>query len=183
MNSVLGLFASLSVLASVNAVSSVTNLAKESIDLINRPVITRKVIFDNQSIDVGDQVFGSLYEPGVGQSVQTYINQGLVAQDWNELDNNDGEVTHISGHNPGVMSNFANRVQAGKTIIVYDAHGNARTYRVNRVMETPMNRAVNGVSADVIDYMYYHMYDHEALLIQFCRPERSIMQIWEAVPV
>lgn len=143
----------------------------------------RVVEFGDQSFKVGDQVFGSLYEADAIVGIQSYVDKGLVGQAWNELNNNDGKVTYIAGHNPGVLSNFAGWVQVGKIVTVYDTAGNARSYRINQVMETPMNRAVNGVSADVINYMYYHMHDHEALLIQFCRPERSIMQIWEAVPV
>lgn len=101
----------------------------------------------------------------------------------NELDNSDGMVTYLAGHNPGVLSDFANWVEVGKTITVYDSTGNAKSYRMNRVMETPMNRPVNGVSSEVVDYTYYHMYDHEGLVIQFCRDERGIMQLWIAEPV
>lgn len=183
MNVLVELIASFSILAGINGAESVANLTQKPKIEPSHPVITRKVVFDNQSIDVGDKVFGSLYEADAIVGIQSYVDQGLVGQAWNELNNNDGKVTYIAGHNPGVLSNFAGWVQVGKIITVYDSTGNARSYRINRVMETPMNRAVNGVSADVINYMYYHMYDHEALLIQFCRPERSIMQIWEAVPV
>lgn len=177
------LIASLSLLANFNAGEDVLNLAEKSVSLADKSVITRKIVFDNHTVDVGDKVVGSLYVNGSGQIIQSYIDRGLVAQGWNELDNNDGMVTYLAGHNPGVLSDFANWVEVGKTFTVYDSNGNAKLYRMNRVMETPMNRPVNGVSSEVVDYTYYHMYDHEGLVIQFCRDERGIMQLWIAEPV
>lgn len=174
---------SLTLLTNFTASEKVLHLAEKSVKLAEQPVITRKVVFGDRSFDVGDKVVGSLYVQGSGQIIQSYIDRGLVAQGWNELDNSDGMVTYLAGHNPGVLSDFANWVEVGKTITVYDSTGNAKSYRMNRVMETPMNRPVNGVSSEVVDYTYYHMYDHEGLVIQFCRDERGIMQLWIAEPV
>lgn len=174
---------SLTLLSNFTASEKVLHLAEKSVKLAEQPVITRKVVFGDRSFDVGDRVVGSLYVQGSGQIIQSYIDRGLVAQGWNELDNSDGMVTYLAGHNPGVLSDFANWVEVGKTITVYDSTGNAKSYRMNRVMETPMNRPVNGVSSEVVDYTYYHMYDHEGLVIQFCRDERGIMQLWIAEPV
>lgn len=183
MRVLLELMTSLTLLSNFAASEKVLHLAEKSVSLANQSVITRKLVFDNHSIDVGDRVVGSLYVQGSGQIIQSYIDRGLVAQGWNELDNSDGMVTYLAGHNPGVLSDFANWVEVGKTITVYDSTGNAKSYRMNRVMETPMNRPVNGVSSEVVDYTYYHMYDHEGLVIQFCRDERGIMQLWIAEPV
>ena len=174
---------SLTLLSNFTASEKVLHLAEKSVKLAEQPVITRKVVFGDRSFDVGDRAVGSLYVQGSGQIIQSYIDRGLVAQGWNELDNSDGMVTYLAGHNPGVLSDFANWVEVGKTITVYDSTGNAKSYRMNRVMETPMNRPVNGVSSEVVDYTYYHMYDHEGLVIQFCRDERGIMQLWIAEPV
>lgn len=173
---------SLTLLSNFTASEKVLHLAEKSVKLAEQPVITRKVVFGDRSFDVGDRVVGSLYVQGSGQIIQSYIDRGLVAQGWNELDNSDGMVTYLAGHNPGVLSDFANWVEVGKTITVYDSTGNAKSYRMNRVMETPMNRPVNGVSSEVIDYTYYHMYDHEGLVIQFCK-DNSVMQLWIAEPV
>lgn len=173
---------SLTLLSNFAASEKVLNLAEKSVSLAEKSVITRKIAFDNHTVDVGDKVVGSLYVSGSGQIIQSYIDRGLVAQGWNELDNHDGMVTYLAGHNPGVLSEFANWVEVGKTITVYDSTGNVRSYRMNRVMETPMNRPVNGVSSEVIDYTYYHMYDHEGIVIQFCK-DNSVMQLWIAEPV
>lgn len=183
MRVLLELMTSLTLLSNFTASEKVLHLAEKSVKLAEQPVITRKVVFGDRSFDVGDRVVGSLYVQGSGQIIQSYIDRGLVAQGWNELDNSDGMVTYLAGHNPGVLSDFANWVEVGKTITVYDSTGNAKSYRMNRVMETPMNRPVNGVSSEVVDYTYYHMYDHEGLVIQFCRDERGIMQLWIAEPV
>ena len=183
MRVLLELMTSLTLLSNFTASEKVLHLAEKSVKLAEQPVITRKVVFGDRSFDVGDRVVGSLYVQGSGQIIQSYIDRGLVAQGWNELDNSDGMVTYLAGHNPGVLSDFANWVEVGKTITVYDSTGNAKSYRMNRVMETPMNRPVNGVSSEVVDYTYYHMYDHEGLVIQFCRDERGIMQLWTAEPV
>ena len=183
MRVLLELMTSLTLLTNFTASEKVLHLAEKSVKLAEQPVITRKVVFGDRSFDVGDKVVGSLYVQGSGQIIQSYIDRGLVAQGWNELDNSDGMVTYLAGHNPGVLSDFANWVEVGKTITVYDSTGNAKSYRMNRVMETPMNRPVNGVSSEVVDYTYYHMYDHEGLVIQFCRDERGIMQLWIAEPV
>ena len=182
MRVLLELMTSLTLLSNFTASEKVLHLAEKSVKLAEQPVITRKVVFGDRSFDVGDRVVGSLYVQGSGQIIQSYIDRGLVAQGWNELDNSDGMVTYLAGHNPGVLSDFANWVEVGKTITVYDSTGNAKSYRMNRVMETPMNRPVNGVSSEVIDYTYYHMYDHEGLVIQFCK-DNSVMQLWIAEPV
>lgn len=181
-----------SVLASMLLASSTQTLTQAQLQpaRLSEPIVqavkerkVRIVEFGDQSFEVGDLVVGALLDESVTVPLQRFINAGGIGQAWNALDVNDGKVTHLSGHNPGVFSNFANWVQVGKTITVHDVNGVARTYRINRVMETPMNHFANGVSADVTDYMFNHMYDHEAILIQFCRPERYVMQVWEAVPV
>ena len=183
MRVLLELMTSLTLLTNFTASEKVLHLAEKSVKLAEQSVITRKVVFGDRSFDVGDKVVGSLYVQGSGQIIQSYIDRGLVAQGWNELDNNDGMVTYVAGHNPGVLSDFANWVEVGKIITVYDSNGRAKSYRMNRVMETPINRPVNGVSSEVVDYTYYHMYDHEGLLIQFCRDKRGIIQLWIAEPV
>ncbi len=33
----------------------------------------------------------------------------------------------------------------------------------------------------VVDYTYYHMNDREGIVIQFCRPERGIMQSMDSL--
>ena len=182
----------LGLVASTMIASSTQSIAQSQLQpaKISEPVIqaikerkVRVVEFGDQSFEVGDLVVGALLNESVTVPLQRFINAGGIGQAWNALDVNDGKVTHLSGHNPGVFSNFAAWVQVGKTITVHDVNGVARKYRINRVMETPMNHFENGVSADVTDYMFNHMYDHEAILIQFCRPERYVMQVWEAVPV
>ena len=186
LTSLLGLVASTMIASSTQSITQAQLQPAKLSEPIVQAVKERKVRvveFGNQSFEVGDLVVGALLNESVTVPLQRFINAGGIGQAWNALDVNDGKVTHLSGHNPGVFSNFAAWVQAGKTITVHDVNGVARKYRINRVMETPMNHFANGVSADVTDYMFNHMYDHEAILIQFCRPERYVMQVWEAVPV
>ena len=162
---------------------SVVKLTEKSVKLANDSVITRKLVFDNLTIDVSDKTVGSLYVSGSGRIIQSYIDQGLVAQAWNPLDNNDGKVTYLAGHNPGVFSGLASIIHIGQTFSVYDSFGNKKEYKFVNMYETPMDVAGGGVDINVRTYCYYHMYDHEGIVIQFCRSERGIMQFWIADPV
>jgi hypothetical protein len=162
---------------------SIVKLTERSIRLANDSVITRKLVFDNLTIDVSDKTVGSLYVNGSGRIIQSYIDQGIVAQAWNPLDNNDGKVTYLAGHNPGVFSGLASIIHIGQTFSVYDSFGNKKEYKFVNMYETPMDVARSGVDINVRTYCYYHMYDHEGIVIQFCRAERGIMQFWIADPI
>lgn len=137
--------------------------------------------FNGVKLHVGELVAGNLFYDR-GPNLQNYINQGLIGLAWHELNNNDGLVTYMAGHNPGVMSPLAAYVAVGKTMQVTDAQGSSREYVFTDVLETPMGVRQNGVNQAVVDYTAYHMDDHEGIVIQFCRPERSIMQLWIASP-
>ncbi len=137
--------------------------------------------FDGVKLHVGELVAGNLFVDR-GPNLQNYINQGFIGQAWHALNNNDGLVTYMAGHNPGVMSPLAAYVAVGKSVQVTDAQGSSREYIFTDVLETPMNIHQNGVNQAVVDYTYYHMDDHEGIVIQFCRPERGIMQLWIASP-
>lgn len=137
--------------------------------------------FDGVKLHVGELVAGNLFYDR-GPNLQNYINQGFIGQAWHELNNNDGLVTYMAGHNPGVMSPLAAYVAVGKTMQVTDAQGSSREYVFTDVLETPMGVQQNGVNQAVVDYTAYHMDDHEGIVIQFCRPERGIMQLWIASP-
>lgn len=162
---------------------SIVKLTERTIKLANDSVITRKLVFDNLTIDVSDKTVGSLYVNGSGRIIQSYIDQGIVAQAWNPLDNNDGKVTYLAGHNPGVFSGLASIIHIGQTFSVYDSFGNKKEYKFVNMYETPMDVARSGVDINVRTYCYYHMYDHEGIVIQFCRAERGIMQFWIADPI
>ena len=162
---------------------SIVKLTERSIRLANDSVITRKLVFDNLTMDVSDKTVGSLYVNGSGRIIQSYIDQGIVAQAWNPLDNNDGKVTYLAGHNPGVFSGLASIIHIGQTFSVYDSFGNKKEYKFVNMYETPMDVARSGVDINVRTYCYYHMYDHEGIVIQFCRAERGIMQFWIADPI
>lgn len=137
--------------------------------------------FDGVKLHVGALVAGNLFYDR-GPNLQNYINQGFIGLAWHELNNNDGLVTYMAGHNPGVMSPLAAYVAVGKTMQVTDAQGSSREYVFTDVLETPMGVRQNGVNQAVVDYTAYHMDDHEGIVIQFCRPERGIMQLWIASP-
>lgn len=162
---------------------SIVKLTERTIKLANDSVITRKLVFDNLTIDVSDKTVGSLYVNGSGSIIQSYIDQGIVAQAWNPLDNNNGKVTYLAGHNPGVFSGLASIIHIGQTFSVYDSFGNKKEYKFVNMYETPMDVARSGVDINVRTYCYYHMYDHEGIVIQFCRAERGIMQFWIADPI
>lgn len=34
-----------------------------------------------------------------------------------------------------------------------------------------------------VNYMHQHMEDHEGIILQWCRSERGVMQVWLASPV
>lgn len=118
------------------------------------------------------------------ETLQAYIDQGLVGQAWYELDNHDGRVTYMAGHNPGVFSPLAQYAQIGRTFRVWDKNGTARTYRFDNVYETSMYaREEENVNDEVVNYMHQHMEDHEGIILQWCRSERGVMQVWLASPV
>ena len=76
--------------------------------------------FDGVKLHVGELVAGNLFVDR-GPNLQNYINQGFIGQAWHALNNNDGLVTYMAGHNPGVMSPLAAYVAVGKSVQVTDA--------------------------------------------------------------
>lgn len=137
--------------------------------------------FDGVKLHVGELVAGNLFTDR-RPILQNYIDQGFIAQAWREQNNNDGLVTYMAGHNPGIMNPLAAYVAVGKTMHVTDAQGSSREYIFTDVLETPMDPDQNGVNPNIENYMYYHMDDHEGIIIQFCKPEQGIMQLWIATP-
>lgn len=39
------------------------------------------------------------------------------------------------------------------------------------------------VDGKIVNYMYNHMNDHEGILLQWCREERGVIQMWVANPI
>ena len=116
--------------------------------------------------------------------LQDYIDLGYVGTAWHELDNHDGLVTYMAGHNPGVFSPLANYAQIGRTFQVWDKNGNVRTYQFVDMYESSLyGLEEDQVDGKIVNYMYNHMNDHEGILLQWCREERGVIQMWVANPI
>ena len=96
------------------------------------------------------------------------------------LNVHDGTGTYIAGHNPGVMSLFANNLNYGSVVTVHDINGNARQYRATTLATTPINNTgsssntstPNGAAIALMNSMS----GRESLVIQFCIG--STMYLW-----
>lgn len=134
-------------------------------------------------IPVGSLQAHDLFVESADQ-LQNYIDLGYVGTAWHELDNHDGLVTYMAGHNPGVFSPLANYAQIGRTFQVWDKHGNVRTYQFVDMYESSLyDLEEDQVDGKIVNYMYNHMNDHEGILLQWCREERGVIQMWVANPI
>ena len=114
------------------------------------------------------------------RALANYIDTGGIGAMGAPLDVYDGTGTYIAGHNPGVMSLFANNMEYGSVVTVHDSNGNARQYVATRMVTTPLNN--QGASSNTskpnagASALVKSMYGTESLVIQYCIG--STMYLW-----
>ena len=114
------------------------------------------------------------------RALANYIDTGGIGAMGAPLDVYDGTGTYIAGHNPGVMSLFANNMEYGSVVTVHDSNGNARQYVATRMVTTPLNN--QGASSNTskpnagASALVKSMYGAESLVIQYCIG--STMYLW-----
>ena len=113
-------------------------------------------------------------------ALANYIDTGGIGAMGAPLDVYDGTGTYIAGHNPGVMSLFANNMGYGSVVTVHDGNGNARQYTATSMVTTPINN--QGASSNTskpnagASALVKSMYGTESLVIQYCIG--STMYLW-----
>lgn len=61
---------------------------------------------------------------------------------------------------------------------------NVRTYQFVDMYESSLyGLEEDQVDGKIVNYMYNHMNDHEGILLQWCREERGVIQMWVANPI
>lgn len=162
--------------------------AQKTPSVVNEPPVQPKTYTNMLNVNGSLIPVGSLQARDLfvesADRLQDYIDLGYVGTAWHELDNHDGLVTYMAGHNPGVFSPLAAYAQIGRTFQVWDEHGNVRTYQFVDMYESSLyGLEEEQVDGKIVNYMYNHMNDHEGILLQWCRAERGVIQMWVANPI
>ena len=115
------------------------------------------------------------------RALANYIDSGGIGAMGAPLNVNDGVGTYIAGHNPGAMSLFANNLQYGSTVTVYDSNGEARHYTATTFVTTPLsgdggtsNTSKPNAAASAL---VRGLKSKEILIIQFCIG--NTMYLWQ----
>ena len=139
-----------------------------------------QVEFLGYYFNVGPVLASNIYDSAGVRALANYIDSGGIGAMGSALNVYDGTGTYIAGHNPGVMSLFANNLNYGSVVTVHDINGNARQYRATTLATTPINNTgsssntstPNGAAIALMNSMS----GRESLVIQFCIG--STMYLW-----
>ena len=139
-----------------------------------------QVEFLGYHFSVGPVLARNMSDTDGVRALANYIDTGGIGAMGAPLDVYDGTGTYITGHNPGVMSLFANNMEYGSVVTVHDGHGNARQYVATNMVTTPLNN--QGASSNTskpnagASALVKSMYGTESLVIQYCIG--STMYLW-----
>lgn len=136
---------------------------------------TNTIAFGQTVLPIGKLTMNSAYDVPSVFATQSYIDQGNIAQGYNPLDFNDGKMTYLCGHNPGV----------GKQISVWDANGQKKDFVFNRVIEIPRGIYVGSsqAEAEAMAFLGNNMNDGEGIVLQYCSSDNYTKLIWILSPV
>ena len=146
---------------------------------------TNTIVFEQTILPVGKFTMNSAYDVESVFATQNYIDQGNIAQGYNALNFNDGKMTYLCGHNPGVMSSLANYAGVGKQISVWDANGQKKDFIFERVIEIPRGIYVGSTQAEaeVMSFLDNNMDDGEGIVLQYCSSDNYTKLVWILSPV
>lgn len=146
---------------------------------------TNTIAFGQTVLPVGKLTMNSAHDVPSVFATQSYIDQGNIAQGYNSLNFNDGKMTYLCGHNPGVLSPLANYASVGKQISVWDANGQKKDFVFKRVIEIPRGIYVGSsqAEAEVMSFLDNNMNDGEGIVLQYCSSDNYTKLVWILSPV
>lgn len=111
------------------------------------------------------------------KGIQKSIDKGNAVVTFNELDNFDGKLSYIAGHNPGIMSEFAKFVKKDREVCIYDKNGKKRYYTLQFLAK--QKKSQRDANKEVND-LIKEKDKKEAVLFQFCVGKE--IHFWLATP-
>lgn len=149
------------------------------------PSYTNTIVFGQTVLPIGKFTMNSAYDVQSVFATQSYIDQGNIAQGYNPLNFNDGKMTYLCGHNPGVLAPIANYAGVGKQISVWDANGQKKDFVFKRVIEIPRGMYVGSSQAEneAMAFLDNHMNDGEGIVLQYCSSDNYTKLLWILTPV
>ena len=139
-----------------------------------------QVEFLGYYFNVGPVLARNIYDSAGVRALANYIDSGGIGAMGAPLNVYDGTGTYIAGHNPGVMSLFANNLNYGSVVTVHDGNGNARQYSATTLATTPINNTGGASNTSTPNgsaiALMNSMNGRESLVIQFCIG--STMYLW-----
>lgn len=146
---------------------------------------TNTIAFGSTVLPIGKLTMNSAHDVPSVFATQSYIDQGNIAQGYNPLDFNDGKMTYLCGHNPGVLAPIANYAGVGKQISVWDANGQKKDFVFKRVIEIPRGIYVGSSQseAEAMAFLDNNMNDGEGIVLQYCSSDNYTKLIWILSPV
>lgn len=146
---------------------------------------TNTIAFGQTVLPIGKLTMNSAHDVPSVFTTQSYIDQGNIAQGYNPLNFNDGKMTYLCGHNPGVLAPLANYAGVGKQISVWDANGQKKDFVFKRVIEIPRGIYVGSsqAEAEAMAFLDNNMNDGEGIVLQYCSSDNYTKLIWILSPV
>ena len=146
---------------------------------------TNTIAFGQTVLPIGKLTMNSAHDVPSVFATQSYIDQGNIAQGYNPLDFNDGKMTYLCGHNPGVLAPIANYAGVGKQISVWDANGQKKDFVFKRVIEIPRGIYVGSSQseAEAMAFLDNNMNDGEGIVLQYCSSDNYTKLVWILSPV
>lgn len=146
---------------------------------------TNTIAFGQTVLPIGKLTMNSAHDVPSVFATQSYIDQGNIAQGYNPLNFNDGKMTYLCGHNPGVLAPIANYAGVGKQISVWDVNGQKKDFVFKRVIEIPRGIYVGSsqAEAEAMAFLDNNMNDGEGIVLQYCSSDNYTKLIWILSPV
>lgn len=146
---------------------------------------TNMIAFGQTVLPIGKFTMNSAYDVQSVFATQNYIDQGNIAQGYNLLNFNDGKMTYLCGHNPGVLAPLANYAGVGKQVSVWDANGQKKDFVFKRVIEIPRGIYVGSSQAEneVMSFLDNNMNDGEGIVLQYCSSDNYTKLVWILSPI
>ena len=146
---------------------------------------TNTIAFGQVVLPIGKLTMNSAHDVPSVFATQSYIDQGNIAQGYNPLNFNDGKMTYLCGHNPGVLAPLANYAGVGKQVSVWDANGQKKDFVFKRVIEIPRGIYVGSsqAEAEVMSFLDNNMNDGEGIVLQYCSSDNYTKLVWILSPV
>ena len=147
-----------------------------SIKKKKKPKDKNAIIFSNmKSFEVSD--FFTKMDDKSAKDIQKAVDKGKAIITFNKLDNNDGKLSYIAGHNPGIMSQFAKFVKDDREICIHDSKGNKRYYILKFFAKQPKKQRI---ACDEVNELIAKKDKIEDVLFKFC--VKNEIHYWLATP-